>query len=291
MFPKSLFFFIFIYLFISEYSLKSQGLPDVQQAETELGRILMKLKLTNDDSVRSDLNTHFYCLLEKTIRQPESDTYPFDSLKSLVKITSPDKKFRLYQWDIPTSQGRYRYFAFIKTFDPLAPQIIPLTDFHDSIPFPDSARLDEQHWFGALYYTIIPCDSGMGKYYTLLGWAGQNALLTEKVIDVLYFDQQGLVHFGCSVFPDFNHGTNTRVIFRYSASTSMTLKFLKSMNSVEKKGNKVKNVILFDQLIPMDPQLKNQHQFYVPSGDVADLFIFENHHWHFISGIEAKNSK
>lgn len=275
---KILSIFILVYSLFPTFSLQSQGLPEVKQAERDLCNILNKVKESEFDSIRSELNSRFSFLLEKTIHLPESDSYPFDSIKSLVKLTSPDNKFRLYQWNIPTTHGNFRYFTLIKIFNPISPKIISLTDFHDSIPYPDSAHLDQKHWYGALYYKIIPCNSDGVPYYTVLGWAGQNTLITQKVIDVIYFDSLGIIKFGLPVFPDYKKGLNTRIVFRYSATTSMTLKVQK-------------NIILFDRLVPLDPQLENQFQFFVPSGEVADSFVYENHHWHFIPGIEAKNHK
>jgi len=40
----------------------------------------------------------------------------------------------------------------------------------------------------------------------------------------------------------------------------------------------------------LDPKLENQYQFYVPSSEVADGFIFEDSFWKFIPEFNALNN-
>jgi hypothetical protein len=279
-----------------------QNYDNMVQAEDSLAAILTLINQTKDDSLRLTLNNSFADVLKHALMLPESAGYPFQLLKSLVKITAPDNKFSIYQWNLPDNQGNHTYFGFIKTLKSESVKVFPLKDFADSLPNPDTAHLDNLHWFGALYYKIISCVTEHGKqYYTLLGWAGKNAVITQKIIEVLNFDDQDVPKFGLSVFPDFESGKMTRIIFRYSASTSMSLKYEDQIIATQKKWNAKKRVFEFktrtakmivcDRLVPLDPQLDGQYQFYVAAGDVFDGFEFRNGCWNYEKGIDSRNKE
>ena len=49
----------------------------------------------------------------------------------------------------------------------------------------NNKKLNYKNWYGCLYYDIIPIKVGKEKYYTLLGWDGNNKNTTKKIIDVV----------------------------------------------------------------------------------------------------------
>lgn len=282
--------------------LAQQPFNTIQQAESKLSGVLASLNLARDDSAKSNINENFIMYLSEALKMPSSDTYPFDSLKTLIKITSPDKKFRIFHWNLPTSDGEHHYYGFIKMLDHDPPMVFPLVDLSDSLSSPETALLDDQHWFGALYYKIIREENAGGELiYTLLGWAGKNALINQKVIEVLYFDQTGRPHFGMKLFPDYVEGNLVRVIFRFAPTTSMSLKYENQSKATNKKWNSKKRLfdytlseapmIVYDRLVPLDPQLEGLFQYYVPSGNIFDGFIFQDNCWKFISDVDTRNKK
>ena len=231
-----------------------------------------------------------------------ADDYPFESLKTLAKITSDDHKFRIFHWNLPTKEGKNRYFGFLKILNREHPRLYILTDFTDSIPTAETIILDNHHWFGALYYKIIPGETAHGqKFYTLLGWAGKNSEITQKVIEILTFNEEDRPQFGLKVFPDFMGGKMTRIIFRYAASTTMSLKYEEQVISSEKKWNKTKRVfesrtktarmIVCDRLVPRDPQLEGMYQYYIPDGEICDGFLMEHGCWNFIKSLVPRNKQ
>jgi hypothetical protein len=278
----------------------AQDFQSLRAAEDTLAAILTRLNQAEDDSLRYAINDSFRTTLLNIMMLPGADDAKFESLKTLIKITSDDNRFRIFHWNLPTQDGRKKYFGFLKLLRQSPPAIFPLTDFSDSIASPDTVLLDCNHWFGALYYKVISGKNARGKqYYTLLGWAGNNAAITQKVIEILSFDDQGIPQFGLPVFPNYARGNNTRVVFRYSASTTMSLKYEEQPITSEKKWDPKKRgfdeksrnalMIVFDRLVPLDPQLERLYQFYVAAGDVFDGFQFTNGSWNFIQGIEPKN--
>ena len=295
-----LFSFILALITGNSSPLSAQHFQTIRQAEDSLKSILISLNQAKDDSAKNIFNQMFANILSEALQFPSSDNYPFDSLKTLIKITSPDNKFRIFHWNLPTADGKHRYYGIIKLLNQEPSMIYRLTDKSDSLPSPDTALLDNLHWFGALYYKIIPGETASGEQiYTLLGWAGENTLITQKVIEVLTFDDHGSPHFGLRIFPDYKGGNMARIIFRYSAATSMSLKYeLQPMATRQKYNSKKRafdytvgevRMIIADRMVPPDPRMEGQYQFYVASGDVFDGFLFKQNHWAFISGIDARN--
>jgi len=284
------------------YPVSGQDLKRIKQSEDTLLSILTIINQTRDDSLRGKLNASFYNILHEALMLPGVDHYPFHSLKTLVKISSPDDKFTIYHWNLPGNQGKHAYFGFIKMLNREPAVVYPLKDMADSILLPETAYLDQYHWFGALYYKIIPCLSSQGQpFYTLLGWSGKDGLVTRKIIEVLTFDEQGVPGFGLPVFPDYGDGKTTRVIYRFSASTSISLKYEDQTIEYDKKWNprkrnfeyktKMAKMIVCDRIVPLDPNLEGQYQFYVAAGDVFDGFEFKNGNWIFLQGIDSRNKK
>jgi hypothetical protein len=258
------------------------------------------MSVTRDDSTVLILNS----LLSKTLRQTMVD-YPgrepeIRDILSIVRAKSDDGLVTFYHWNLQMSTGQFRYFGFLVTTWQGQRRLYELTDRSDSVPGPDSALLSPRSWIGALYYRII---TGVGrdgkKIYTLLGWSGQDRKLTRKVIEILSFDEGGYPIFGAPVFSGYGHRYLTRIIFRYDATSSMSLKYEEQPVKVTRKWNsttrtfdeklELRNIIVFDRLLPLDPLLEGQFQYYVPSGDQYDGFAFEKVYWVFLESVDARN--
>ncbi len=282
------------------HRLEGQTIQNIKEAEDSLVSILADLNNTDNDSLKDLLNHDFYNTLLSALMLPDADDYAFGSLKTLIRISPDDSKFRIYHWNLPANSGKKRYFGFLKLLHRATPEVFPLRDFSDSIPLPDTAILDPNHWFGALYYTAITGTTASGKtYYTLLGWAGSSSIINRKVIEIVSFDEHDHPAFGLPVFPDYEEGNRTRIIFRYAATTSMLLKYEEHIISTEKKWNAKKRdfdarikrgmMIVCDKLIPLDPQFEGQYQYYVPAGETCDSFQVVDGSWHFVRGVETRN--
>jgi hypothetical protein len=292
-------FLICILLF--SFPLYAQNKLSLSQLEDTLSFLQRKIQKTSNDSIRQFLSNQFRNTLKKAISLPGSYTYPFDSLKKLAKMTSADKMFRIYNWNLPVTNGSNLYFCFLqipekgikKTFT-----IIELRDGSDSIPDPEHSGLGANNWYGALYYKIIAKGTGPGMIYTLLGWKGVNQSEMQKVIDVLTFDDKDNPHFGKKIFNKYKDGENKRVIFKYSPVANMVLRYEDQYLSRGKKRgpssrtfkeNKSKvSMIVCDRLITMESP-EGKAPVLIPAGDVYDGFIFENGRWNFVEGVDARN--
>lgn len=298
---KPLRFLIFLLaLFVSGQTLLGQTTSKLRITEDSLKLMFRQISRAVSDSQKLALNDTFRVLLRKTLQQEKAFSYPFDSLKALGKITSPDKRFRFCLWNIRMADGRFLFFGFIQKPGKENSTVIPLTDRSDSIADPEHQQLDPDHWYGALYYKIIPfLTERSDTAYTLLGWDGNNSVVTQKVIEVMMFGRDGKITFGAPLFKDYQQGQNTRIIFRYSAESSMILKLDEQQVITSKKWNPKKrefmtesrqaSMIVCDRLVPLDPQLEGLYQHYVPASDIYDGFVLNNGKWLFIKGVDARN--
>ncbi|HNW90676.1 MAG TPA: hypothetical protein PKN48_13515 [Bacteroidales bacterium] len=282
----------------------------------------------NPDFKKYAANEKLHTLLEEIFVSENSFDFPFDSLKKISVRTSPDTKFKLLTWGIAKENGTYEFFGYI--FFPenssFTKRYIRLTDNTDKILYPLNDVTDNNNWYGAIYYDIILSNYQGKKQYTLLGWKGNTAITTKKVIEILYFRSNGIPVFGKRVFRKNNKAT--RHIFEYSSRSGMLLRYEKqTMHTVvrpaktvktkykakDKKSNKAitadkkiaakikttkADMIIFDRLSPIDPRtskysanLEGQFQFYVPESNIYDAFIFENGRWNFVKDVDARNPK
>lgn len=201
--------------------------------------------------------------------------YAFDSLKSMSKITSPDKKFRLFNWNVEMEGGYQKFYCFILQKDG---DIIELDDRHQNMDNPEHKTCSNTNWYGALYYEIIPMDGGK---YTLLGWNGKDALTTQKIIEVMTISKKK-AKFGYTIFElEDKRERKRRVILEYSDDAYVSLKYQKS---------KKKEEIVFSHLSPATPQMEGFYQYYYP--DLSyDSFLLENNVWKYQSSVDARNEE
>jgi hypothetical protein len=278
--------------------MRSQESQNLSKLEDSLSFIQWKIQKTENDSIRQSLNIQFRKTLKKAIELPGSFKYPFDSLNKMSKITSSDKKFRIYNWNIPVSDGSNLYFCFLQISEINNFRIIELNNHSDSIPDPEHSSLNSNDWYGALYYKIITENSENGIIYTLLGWEGKNLSEMQKIIEVLTFDDKDSPHFGEKIFNKYKDGENKRVIFKYSSVATMVLRYEEQAITRGKKWNATKRtfqekhskapMIVCDRLITVEA-MEGKAPVLVPAGDVYDGFLFENNRWNFIEAVDARN--
>jgi hypothetical protein len=278
-------------------SCKAQPFP---QTEDSLRKIASHILAAEDDFIRLNNSQLFLSVLTETLQKENSFDYPFDSLKTVARQYAPDRTFRIFTWAVPKKDGSYEFSGIIQ----MQPgkkekgKLWKLTDKSEEMQLPENQILDCNKWYGALYYSIIKKEDHGKVYYTLLGWDGNNSFSRKKLIEILTFKASGQPVFGSAIFSKFQRTRVKRVIFEYSAQASMSLDYsTQFLNIREKKKNNKKatikkvpaEMIVFDRLSPMDPQLEGQFQFYVPETNSWDAFIFEGGKWVFYKDVDARN--
>lgn len=263
-------------------SLRAQ--PDEEEQlnyyHEELNMKFFELKNEKDDSIKDQINDKIYELFEKALKYELSFDYDFDSLKYVFKSRSSDNKLRIYNWNVPYNNGKFKYHGILQYYskEKRGYKIFKLNDMSDGMVNPQKQKLTHNNWFGALYYQIIYTKYKRKRYYTLLGWDGNDDYTTRKVIDVLYFDKNDEPVFGLPVFKMLR-GRNHRVIFEYSNQTTMLLRY-----------DDKKKIIVFDLLVPAKPLYEGKFQFYGPEG-TYDGMTFEKGKWIYQQSVDVRNPR
>lgn len=244
--------------------------------ELELDAVLKKLRKSylNEDFVK--YNNEFKTKLKQVLEINGSFVFPFDSLKTLSKISSPDGEFRLFNWNVEMESGVNNFYCFVLKKDGT---IIELKDNYRNIDNPELKTLPQTNWYGACYYKIIPM--GRGKY-TLLGWNGKDDITTQKVIETMSLSRRN-VKFGYDLFdfPEEPRERKKRIILEYSNEAYVSLKHVET---------KTESQIVFSHLSPSTPQMEGYFQYYYP--DLSyDGFTLKKGKWVFESDINIKNDK
>ncbi|WP_448698473.1 hypothetical protein ACFGVR_16660 [Mucilaginibacter sp. AW1-3] len=246
---------------IYEDSLKSLGYKVVNKPE---------------EQERKNANYTFIRTLVSALKINDSFHYGFDSVKSVTILNSPDSKFRLITWHVAEDGGTYRFYGAIQlnTAGPL--KLYPLEDYSPLQKNPEDSVLDNRKWYGARYYKIIPVTAAANPYYVLLGWKGNSAKSTKKVIDVLSF-KNGQPAFGLPVFTG-NGKTRDRVVFEYTSQASMVLR----------QATESPDLIVFDHLSPSQPTLKGKYENYGPDMTYSGYRLKQGV-WIFEDNLDLKN--
>ncbi len=280
-----------LFLVISFHAL-SQDKHQMDSVQTVLNGICKKLFSAKADTDKHKYNQELHKIFEDALNRDPTMAYGFDSLKNDIGILkSPDEKFRIVHWNIHKEDGSFEYYGFIQSRHTEIKKkglfikqktetvhLYTLTDKSAEIKNPENYIGDHKKWFGMLYYRIIIKKSKSKTYYTLLGWDGNDKFSQKKIIDVLTFDNKGIPHFGADIF-NFAKRFPKRVIFEYSTTCSMALKYNEKMDS-----------IVFDRLVPSEERLEGQFQYYCASFEYDGLG-FKKGKWNFGAGLHPGNEK
>ncbi len=295
-------------------SLSMQGEKDSALALYE--RILECEK----DEARDSLGERFEEQMRSILKQNEAFDASFPKLgKQIGILYAPDKKFRLFNWNIAHNDGTHTYFAYI-----LYKNANGRTELTRLDPIRDASERNKKsgggmrkrelermelstgEWIPSLYYRIIRKERNGDAFYTLLGWEGKDQLTTRKMIEILHFDEKGNPLFGLPVFKKAEKDDEKedwrekerrrrqrttrgrskkerpkqRVIFEYTDDAVMSLRY-----------EKEKDRIVFNQLVPERPDLKGMYEFYGPDL-LFNAYVWKKAgHWAFKKKVEPENQR
>jgi len=252
----------------------------LRRYEDSLRILAPKVFHSKTDELRKKANEHYLSMLQDALKLDNSFAYPFDSLSDIGRLKAPDGSFRIYQWNIPQSDGTQQYYGFIQRINPVTKKtdLFKLTDKSAEIKNPESQSLDYKKWFGCLYYKIIRNKSGKNIYYTLLGWDGHSSLTWKKIIDVLWFDKDGSPKFGEALFM-MGKLPKKRIVFEFRAEMIMALKY-----------DEARGMIIFDNLAPEAAEGVGIYESYVMDGSY-NAFFFHKGKWQYAPEVDALNPK
>jgi len=194
-------------------------------------------------------------------------------------LKSPNNALRIFSWYVPGDDGSYRFYGTIQmaTKDGKL-KMFPLID--DTNNMKDLNQITgNKNWYGARYYQVIPMVmNGRAPYYILLGWKGNNAKTSKKVIDILSFDKADQPVFGKAIFDGLKgEAIKNRIVFEYNKLNSMTLTLDRSVN-----------MIVFDHLAPFSAEMQGNFEFY--ASDLSfDAYKIVGGRLKLVENVEMKN--
>lgn len=246
-----------------------------QDSLTELGK-----KMLNDEEglERKNATYVFIKTLVSALKLPNSFDFPFDSLKYVAIINSPDNSFRIFNWHHINDDKTYRYYGAIQINNPEKLELYPLVDYSPFITNMEDTITNNGKWFGAHYYEIVPKKYKGDKSYVLLGWKGHSRQMTQKVIEVLTFDEKGKPVFGAPIFKH-EKKTKSRVVFQFTSNANMLLRY-----------DEDEDRIIFDHLSPPNPNTTGMFETYGP--DLSyDALEYKRGEWNHMENLDLRNKK
>jgi hypothetical protein len=258
----------------AQHSDESGNLKQLNFYQDSLKKLGHALINNENELERKNANYKFLSTLASALKTPNSFLFPFDSVKAITLVNSPDNKFRIFTWHIAFDDGSYRFYGAVQLNTGGSLKLFPLGDYTPMIKNPEDTITDNTKWYGAQYYTIIPVYAAK-PYYVLLGWKGNNDKSTKRVIDVISF-QNDKVALGMPIF-DGNKKKRDRVVFEYTRQTSMHLKYVPEQH-----------LIVFDHLAPPDKKMKDRPETY-GADFTYDGYRLKDGRWEYVDNLDMRN--
>ena len=76
-----------------------------------------KIVFTQDDNAKLNFSNSFKNILNEVLEFDNSFQYPFDSLKNISRLYSPDKKLRIYNWFLEKENKEIIYYCIVQYYD------------------------------------------------------------------------------------------------------------------------------------------------------------------------------
>jgi hypothetical protein len=222
--------------------------------EREIAGMLTELRKAPSDDTRYMLNEDLREELKSLLTHPGVMTHPFESWTTMSTITSPDGAFRIFNWNVEDDFGMHSHYCYIVKPDGKENTVIELKEDKITISPRPEHTLTADHWYGALYYSIIPVKKGGKTLYTVLGFSGNDRATNRKLLDVFYFKGK-TIRIGYPLFQESENSDRLvrRVFLEYSDKAIISLRMNENLGA-----------IVFDHLTPERPDLEGLYDFYIP---------------------------
>jgi len=226
-------------------------------------------------------NTAFITNLTEVLQYEKAFKFPFDSLVTIARISSPDNRFRIFNWLLKKDNGAYQYFGIVHYHNKKRKryEIIPLVDNSANIRNAEQQDLDAKNWYGGLYYQIAYIKKAGRKFYTLLSWDGNDDYSTKKIMDVMYFSGKNKIKFGLPIFKQNKKESQKRVILEYDSKTSISVKY----------HNKEQRIV-FNHLVPPRKDLAGLEEYYIPEG-TFNAYQYTKGKWWLQQDVDIRNQQ
>lgn len=269
---------VFLLLLTSATALRAQS--DMAPLENRMVELQELMRNAFGDSERMAYHDSLRKVVQEAVNSEGCFDYPFEKVKYMSILTSPDEQFRIFNWNVPFDNQTHTYGCFVLWKEDEKKGIYNWAELNDKVDDVDAVKnryLKADNWLGALYYEIIVVKHRKDAYYMLLGWDGADGIINRKVIEVMEFTRKGL-RFGAPVF-DMPDERPKRYIMEYAEEVSASLRY-------QKKEDR----IVFDHLSPRSEGLGGNPAFMGP--DLTfDAFILDKRKWRYESDVYVTMGK
>jgi len=271
---------ILVFLCISAFAQKGNNSLFAEYEDT-LKIVAHQIMNAETEAEKRIANTAFITNLTEVLQYEKSFKFPFDSLPTIARITSPDNTFRIFNWLLKKDNGSYEYFGIVHYHNKKRKryEIIPLVDNSANIRNAEQQDLDAKNWYGGLYYQIAYIKKTGRKYYTLLSWDGNDGYSTKKIMDIMYFSGKNKIKFGLPIFKKNKKESQKRVILEYDSKTSISVKY----------HNKEQRIV-FNHLVPPRKDLAGLEEYYIPEG-TFNAYQYNKGKWWLQQDVDIRNQE
>ena len=271
---KSIICFFTLAIMLSDASGQALSATDRKQlVKKEDSLRLFADSMINAESpaVRFRSDSNFVRGLVRALRIRNSFNYPFDSLRTISRLYSPDSVFRIFTWQMKKDDYVLLQKGAIqmKTGDGSL-KLYPLFDASMFTGKPQDSVRTRNNWIGAIYYRIIMKEHNGKKYYTLLGFDDFSVSSNKKWMEVLSFNANGEPIFG-GPFISFKEDSLKKPV-----QSRFAIEYKKEAGTVFNYNPEL-DMIVFDHLISETDQPEKKDT-YIPDGDFEG-FKWVNGQW------------
>ena len=263
--------FVLVTNLLNAQRISQRDLKELRKKEDSLKILSDKMINAQDAPERFRSDSNFIRGLVRALKTSNSFYYPFDSLRTISHLYSPDSTFRIFTWQLKKDEYVYLQKGAIQinTKDGQL-KLFPLFDYSMYTGKPLDSVRTKDNWIGAIYYRMIMKENNGKKYYTLLGFDDFAVSSNKKWMEILTFNGRGEPVFGAPLI-SFKEDTARRPV-----QTRFNIEYKKEANTLLNYDPEL-DMIVFDHLISEtdEPAKKNT---YIPDGSYEG-FKWKNGQW------------
>lgn len=242
-----------------------------QHREDSLKKLAFDIVNAEEATARFRSDSQFIRSLVRTLKQPYSFYYPFDSLQTISHLYAPDSSFRIFTWQFKKDNLLYLQEGAIQMNQPDGSlKLYPLFDASMFTDKPLDSVRTRRNWIGAIYYRIIQKTWQSRNYYTLLGFDDYSETSNKKWMEVLTFNADGEPQFGGPYFSFTQDSVHKPIQYRFN------IEYKKEAGTRFNYDPEL-DMVIFDHLVPEGDQPQKKDT-YIPDGDF-EAFQWKDGRW------------
>jgi hypothetical protein len=279
-------FFLLVVLVLTDLGIRADAQPkaasplhpityarkkEFRKREDSLKTFAFDIVNGEDPAGRFRADSQFIRSLVRTLKEPYSFYYPFDSLQTISRLYSPDSTFRIFTWQYKKDDFMYLQEGAIQMNEPDGSlKLFPLFDASMFTENPLDSVRTRRNWIGAIYYRIIKKTYQGRDLYTMLGFDDYSQTSNKKWMEVMTFNAQGEPQFGGPYFSFKDDSVHKPVQYRFNIE-------YKKEAGTRFNYDPDMDMIVYDHLVPEGDQAQKKDT-YIPDGDF-EAFQWKNGQW------------